>query len=213
LTSFLVASTWLVRFWVQVYTSGLDRESRSRRRHEIESDLWEQMSAAVTDRDSPGSTALYILLRMISGLPADVCWRVQAGRASRRLALANGGTLDGWGQRGRSNWIDRHYWVVPLGLLLATIGAMAWASYSSRPSRLSVAIEAPDQLVISPSSWSFEPEYTTHIETYRWAYAQSEFVTIENLSDRERQLRLDGFDGLPEGLPSAILRCALVTRR
>ena len=96
---------WLVQRWTNVYTAGLDKESRDERRAEIESDLWEHFEAARADGENLASTGVQVLLRMVAGVPADVRWRIHAGATSRRrFAVAGGGTLDGWPERRRPRW-------------------------------------------------------------------------------------------------------------
>jgi hypothetical protein len=196
---------WLVHRWTHAYTSGLDKEDRDQRRAEIESDLWEHFEAARGDGENLASTGVQVLLRMVAGVPADVRWRVHAGAVSRRqFAVADGGTLDGWTERRRPTWINRHFWIVPLGLFLAVCAAMVWSSWSSRASTLSVSIETPSHLVASPSAWKVKAQLSSHIETYRWLYGGlTEFFVVENLSDRYATVRLDGFDELPSGFSYA----------
>jgi hypothetical protein len=58
----------LTRLWTRLYTAGMPREVRDRRRAEIESDIWE--STEPVDRLS-GSH----VLRLLIGVPDDVLWR------------------------------------------------------------------------------------------------------------------------------------------
>ncbi len=61
----------IVRYWVRLYTAGLEAAVRERIRQEVEADLWEQ----INDRDAYGRAsgeAVTILLRWILGIPADV---------------------------------------------------------------------------------------------------------------------------------------------
>jgi hypothetical protein len=61
----------IVRYWVRLYTLGLEATVRKRIRQEIEADLWDQ----INDRDTsgrPSRETVTILLRWILGIPADV---------------------------------------------------------------------------------------------------------------------------------------------
>jgi len=61
----------IVRYWVRLYTVGLEATMRKRIRQEIEADLWDQ----INDRDASGRSSretVTILLRWILGMPADV---------------------------------------------------------------------------------------------------------------------------------------------
>ena len=61
----------IVRYWVRLYTVGLEATVRKRIRQEIEADLWDQ----INDRDTsgrPSRETVTILLRWILGIPADV---------------------------------------------------------------------------------------------------------------------------------------------
>jgi len=80
MSSSLTAS--LVRFWTRMYTKGLPAEVRTVRRAEIESDLWEQVMVW-TKQDSTGLTAQH-LIRLLLGIPADLQWRLEQARSSRR---------------------------------------------------------------------------------------------------------------------------------
>jgi len=61
----------IVRYWVRLYTVGLEATVRKRIRQEVEADLWDQ----INDRDTsgrPSRETVTILLRWILGIPADV---------------------------------------------------------------------------------------------------------------------------------------------
>ena len=73
----------LTRSWTAFYTRGLPPDLRSRRREEIESDLWEQRRQAGSQRETQLGTALHILLRLVLGAPSDLVWRVETGSAVR----------------------------------------------------------------------------------------------------------------------------------
>ncbi len=65
----------LVQGWTWLYTLGLPREVRDRRREEIAADV----EAQCQDRDyAPKEIATQLLVRVIFGMPADVVWSGQA---------------------------------------------------------------------------------------------------------------------------------------
>jgi len=69
----------LTRSWATLYTAGLPGDLRAPRRDEIESDLWEQAQ----DGGTPVVTAIHMLLRLATGIPSDLVWRVETGAALR----------------------------------------------------------------------------------------------------------------------------------
>ena len=64
-----------VRMWTYLYTWGLRPDVATRRRAEIESDLWELQHD--TDVRSNVSHAAHVVARLIGGLPHDLCWRFE----------------------------------------------------------------------------------------------------------------------------------------
>jgi len=78
----LAIAVALTRSWAAFYTRGLPPDLRSRRREEIESDLWEQRQAG-SQRETQLGTALHILLRLVLGTSSDLVWRVETGAAAR----------------------------------------------------------------------------------------------------------------------------------
>jgi hypothetical protein len=68
----------LVRGWTTSYTSGMEPESRERRRAEIESDLWEFHEDARRRGYSPEGVAIHVLGRLLIGMPQDVLWRLES---------------------------------------------------------------------------------------------------------------------------------------
>jgi uncharacterized protein (TIGR03435 family) len=86
----------LVRTWTRVYTHGLPQAERNDRQAEIESDLWE----FTHDPDAPqgGWAAMQILARLLTGIPDDVAWRIDAGATAHHApvsALAEAGLPTG----------------------------------------------------------------------------------------------------------------------
>jgi hypothetical protein len=79
----------MVRAWTRLYTWRMPRELREERRAEIESDLWEFGQDAV--RNCGLASAGHMFVRLLSGMPDDLRWRVEnvglRGR-SRRTAVA-----------------------------------------------------------------------------------------------------------------------------
>ena len=67
-------ATGAVRSWVLLYTAGLAHEAREARRAEIDSDLWEHMSASHSDGDA-AQTVREMLSRWLRGITADIFWR------------------------------------------------------------------------------------------------------------------------------------------
>lgn len=79
----------IVRAWTAIYTAGLARDVRTRRRSEIASDVWEQRAHGPGD----GATGVVILARCLRGMAADVSWRWTQPRsptAPRRLGRGVG---------------------------------------------------------------------------------------------------------------------------
>ena len=79
----LLLAIALAQAWVRLYTAGLRPNVRDGRRAEIASDLWEQQQAASVLENRSGGTALQVLARVLLGVPADLSWRVTAGRMRR----------------------------------------------------------------------------------------------------------------------------------
>src|SRR5947208_9412152 len=69
----------VIRTWTRFYTSHMPAGVKERRRAEIESDIWESQRAA----ESPEPISL--LLRLLSGIPEDLAWRIENAPAGTRL--------------------------------------------------------------------------------------------------------------------------------
>lgn len=78
------------RFWVRVYTRRLPSEAATRRRQEIESDLYEHFAEAADAGITGHRLGAEILARVLVGVPADLSWRRATRQPHPRLAL--GGT-------------------------------------------------------------------------------------------------------------------------
>jgi hypothetical protein len=100
----------LVRSWARLYTRGLDPAVRASRAAELESDLWEQLSA----EGDTLRTQLAIVSRLLRGAAADVSWRRERKGRRRRPAPAGAIRALGWS-----------VWAAALLLLLVT---HAWAA-------------------------------------------------------------------------------------
>jgi hypothetical protein len=64
--------------WVWMYTAGMPGEARAGRVAELDSDAWEHETQARERRERFGLQFLY---RAILGVPADLGWRLERGRA------------------------------------------------------------------------------------------------------------------------------------
>ena len=73
----------LTEAWVRLYTAGLSSTLRDARRSELASDLWEHQHTAYILRQGAAGTAFQVLSRTLLGVPADISWRVAAGRKRR----------------------------------------------------------------------------------------------------------------------------------
>jgi hypothetical protein len=80
----------MVRTWTRLYTVGLEPGTRSERRAEIDSDLWEHRHHLAADRQSSRMLSLAIWGRWAAGIPADLSWRAGQRRNhhSQRKELA-----------------------------------------------------------------------------------------------------------------------------
>ncbi len=83
MNSLLPAVVALTRAWTAFYTSGLPGSVREERRTEIDCDLWEQQQLARLQHDTDIATARAILLRFLTGMPADCAWRAETGAMVR----------------------------------------------------------------------------------------------------------------------------------
>jgi hypothetical protein len=72
------------RSWVTLYTRSLSEAVGERRRAEMESDLWEQLSDT-----SSGRTSTQVLDRCLRGIPADVWWRYRTLLEQREVRQRN----------------------------------------------------------------------------------------------------------------------------
>jgi hypothetical protein len=66
----------LTRAWTHAYTAGLPPVARSRRRTEIDADIWDQVRDSRSYGRPAGATALHLFARFILGVADDVAWRI-----------------------------------------------------------------------------------------------------------------------------------------
>lgn len=71
----VTASSGAAVAWTRVYTRGLPDALRARREAEIRSDLFEHVHAASHADTDPTRVGLEVLVRVLTGLPADLAWR------------------------------------------------------------------------------------------------------------------------------------------
>ena len=79
----LVFAIALTRAWTALYTRGLPPDLRAERREEIDCDLWHQQRLADLEREPVMGTAVQVAARLLLGVPADILWRIEAGRMAR----------------------------------------------------------------------------------------------------------------------------------
>lgn len=83
----LETSVALTRAWCKTYTRGLPEGDRAARRAEIESDLWEHQDDGRIHDAIPVDVGFDILVRFVTGVPADITWR-RGARIGRRESSA-----------------------------------------------------------------------------------------------------------------------------
>lgn len=85
---------YLVRAWVDFYTSGADPRARDTRRDEIADDLWCQAEEASALGHPFTSTSTEMLVRLLLGMPADISWRLthRGHPAPKPQRSSSGGT-------------------------------------------------------------------------------------------------------------------------
>jgi hypothetical protein len=74
-----------VRAWTSLYTYGLPAGDRSDRRREIDSDITEFQRDV---GDAGAGAALHLLWRLVTGMTADVLWRIEVMSLMTLKALA-----------------------------------------------------------------------------------------------------------------------------
>ena len=79
----LILAIAVVRAWTRLYTWRMEPGLRATRLAEIESDLWEFRQ---DESERSGlAPALHVLLRLVSGIPDDLSWRVEYDDFGDRL--------------------------------------------------------------------------------------------------------------------------------
>ena len=190
------------RAWTGVYTLGLSATLRQERRTELESDLWEQLTLAAAEEQAPVRTACEVLVRVVRGMPADVLWRLQTAPAREmELALAQGSSFGALRpRRGQDSWFGRNGWVVPVALLLVVAGGMWWLMDSSRLSRLTFDVAAPEHLSISDPDWELRARSSSRSGIPVWEEARTvRTFTLTNHADHTALVRIEGLERLPAG--------------
>lgn len=91
-----------VRWWVRVYTAGLEPSVRDRRRDEINADLWDQVDGQTGGGRTAVAITMAVWLRWLSGVPDDVFWRREQPTAAQAALAATEGRrgVFGPGSRG-----------------------------------------------------------------------------------------------------------------
>ena len=84
----------VVRMWTRLYTARMPPGLGAARRAEIESDLWEFHQDRITRRGL--HPIVHVLVRLVLGIPDDLCWRaahVSAVRPVRTTVVLTGVVL------------------------------------------------------------------------------------------------------------------------
>lgn len=92
-SALLHMASQLTLAWVALYTRGVPAEHRDRRQAELASDVWEHACNREGEHDTAWKRALQMSGRLISGIPADLMWRMElislnhSSTASRRPVM------------------------------------------------------------------------------------------------------------------------------
>lgn len=104
--------------WVRLYTRGLPPEMRDARADEIASDIYEHCASA--NGNERGVSAA-VIGRTLRGVPGDLIWRFEEGRAVKNEPRADG-VLTGV----RAMWATvTQAWFTPLAVLLGVFNLVA----------------------------------------------------------------------------------------
>lgn len=82
-------TTWLVREWVSLYTTGLPGDRKTARREEIDSDLWEQTQDAFDAGRPQQFSAIHLLGRLLLGMPDALFWRMEHSKITEGSSYLN----------------------------------------------------------------------------------------------------------------------------
>lgn len=104
-------SSRLVLGWVRLYTQGLPNEAGTRRRAEIESDLWEQA------HDPTERAGVALIGRCARGVPADLWWRYRTLVTTRHLRSSDMDSSTSW------NWWVALTGLITVALIVTGVGA------------------------------------------------------------------------------------------
>ena len=74
----------LIRSWTSLYTTGLPKRLQTERLNEVESDLWDQQLDDSLHGVNSDGTSREMLVRLVTGMPADLAWRFEQQHRSRR---------------------------------------------------------------------------------------------------------------------------------
>ena len=161
------AAVALMRWWVHLYTRGMDHAVADGRRAEVESDLWECLHDGRRDAGL-GARSVEIMDRLVRGVPADLAWSIEerwvarSTREHNRRARMNKPlvTVVGLGAvallavEAQALWVTRVFFVNSMAVGLIFIAAtcavllalfMAWKSPNRADARfaaLALALSA-----------------------------------------------------------------------
>jgi len=81
-----------IGWWIRAYTAGLPDIMRERRRMEVESDAWEEVSALTALGSGPAAIRAAVWLRWLAGVPDDLFWRLEQRRTRRTRSTTGEGS-------------------------------------------------------------------------------------------------------------------------
>jgi len=81
-----------IGWWIRAYTAGLPDITRERRRMEVESDVWEEVSALTALGSGPAAIRAAVWLRWLAGVPDDLFWRLEQRRTRRTRSTTGEGS-------------------------------------------------------------------------------------------------------------------------
>lgn len=77
------------RWWLRLYTAGLPTDLRTRRKEELESDLYEHQADRRREYASSVRVGFEVLGRVVRGMPADLVWRMQLEAPPMELKISS----------------------------------------------------------------------------------------------------------------------------
>jgi hypothetical protein len=114
-----------IRVWVAFYTRGLPIELATDRRDLIESDLWDEAQEAAWLGETSG-LARQRWSRWLRGMPADVSWRIEQQRRTRKLPRRADVRISK-GQLAAISVVTIYYVVVMIAGLMTSRSFREWA--------------------------------------------------------------------------------------